>query len=133
MRISRRDVVVLLTMSLSVCLFSNYVFADGLTVTVVNGKNEGVYSKIFAKTQTGELIVGVTGRDGKMADMNYHCTSDRNLVARPIDETYFDSNLEPCESPQSFLVASRITSAGYIAFNSFNNELSLDGYRYLIN
>jgi hypothetical protein len=104
----------------AVCIFSAIearAASNGLLVTVVNKGDQGVESEIYARSNTSELKVGTTDLHGKLSDSSYQCSGDKNLIAKPVDRTYFDSPLEPCKSPQKILVISRLTPKGTFAFD----------------
>lgn len=99
-----------------VILASPEARSDGLVITVINEKHLGVVSSIIAKHDTEETIVGTTLPSGRLPSNKYKCSEDRSLIARPLDRSYFESPPAPCESPQNFLVTSRITPNGDVAF-----------------
>jgi hypothetical protein len=96
------------------------IAGSGQNIIVLDEKSNGVESQIYAEKDSGELKVGTTDHNGKFTDKNYQCGNDRNLVAKPIDKTYFDSPREPCVSPQKLLVGSRLTPKGNLAFGGFS-------------
>ena len=101
---------------------STTTLADGLDITVVNVENVGVVSEIVAmkgNDEKGGAIVGTTLPSGKLPANNYKCDSDHNLIARPLDSNYFHSFPAPCSSPHTFLVMSRVTTTGDLAFYNF--------------
>lgn len=96
--------------------------ASGLLITVVNMGDQGVESEIYSRAGGFDLKVGTTDLSGKFYDHSYRCSEDKNLVAKPVDRTYFDSALEPCKSPQKILVTPRLTPKGFLAFDGFSES-----------
>ena len=91
--------------------------AGGLSISVVDDRKQGVSSDIYSEVGTTEIIIGRTKQDGTLLVPAFKCNYDKPLLAKPIDGSYFNSNQEPCKTPLSFLVHSRITPKGTTAFN----------------
>jgi hypothetical protein len=101
----------------------SYGGGGGLRVSVVDKNSNGVQSEIYAESNnTADLKIGTTDLQGKFFDNAYRCNSDRNLIAKPIDRTYFDSPPQPCRSPEQLLVISRLTPNGRLAFGGFSRS-----------
>jgi hypothetical protein len=99
--------------------------ADGLVVSVVNEKNIGVVSNIVAKKDNNEVIIGTTTPSGALPANKFKSDSDHNLIAKPVSGEYFDSAPASCSSPKKFLVISRMTPKGEMAFFNLSQEIAL--------
>jgi hypothetical protein len=97
-------------------LLPSMVTADNLSVTVVDDSKHGVSSVIYQGV-AADVIIGTTKNDGTLVVPSYKCNYDKPLQAKPIDAAHFNSDKEPCKTPLSFLVHSRMTPSGSIAFN----------------
>jgi hypothetical protein len=78
-----------------------------------------VDSEIFVKKEANEYKIGRTSNNGSYLNRLYKCSDDKNLIAKPVDKTYFNSSAEPCKSPQTLWVISRKTPKGKLAFSNF--------------
>lgn len=96
--------------------------SSGLRVSVVDKNSNGVQSEIYAESGTFELKIGTTDSHGQFFDNDYRCNGDRDLIAKPIDRTYFDSPAQPCKSPEKLLVISRLAPNGHLAFGGFSRS-----------
>ena len=90
--------------------------AENLSISVVDDSKHGVSSFIYQGV-AADVIIGITKNDGTLVVPSYKCNYDKPLQAKPIDTSYFNSNQEPCKTRLSFLVHSRMTPSGNIAFN----------------
>jgi hypothetical protein len=97
-------------------------YGGGLRVSVVDKNSNGVQSEIYAESNNIDLKIGTTDLRGQFFDNDYRCNSDRNLIAKPIDRTYFDSPPQPCKSPEKLLVISRLTPNGKLAFGGLSRS-----------
>jgi hypothetical protein len=97
-------------------LLPTMAIAENLSVTVVDDSKHGVSSVIYQGV-AADVIIGTTKIDGTLVVPSYKCNYDKPLQAKPIDAAHFNSDQEPCKTPLSFLVHSRMTPTGSIAFN----------------
>lgn len=131
-----RDLRVISGVLLTVFLLdvSNFAFAAGLLLKVVDQNKQGVPSVIVAQKEEKEIIIGDTDSNGQLIDTDYKCDNDRNLLAHPKDRNYFDSIPEPCKSPQTILVLARTTPKGELAFANWGSVFVLaDGSQRQVN
>jgi hypothetical protein len=110
----------LLSLFVAGIAFESSYGASGLRLSVVDKNSKGVQSEIYAESNNIELKIGITDLSGQFFDTGYRCNSDRNLIAKPVDRTYFDSPPQPCKSPEKLLVISRLTPNGHLAFGGFS-------------
>lgn len=99
--------------------------SDNLLISVVDDSNHGVSSDIY-QGGAAEVIIGRTKGDGTLVIPSYKCNYDKPLKAIPIDTPHFFPDQQPCKTPLNFLVHSRITPNGTIAFNRITRGVKFD-------
>lgn len=99
--------------------------SGGLSISVVDDNKHGVSSEIYSEGGAVEIVIGRTNDDGALVVPSYKCNYDKPLLAKPLNASYFNSNQQPCKTPLRFLVHSRITPNGTIAFNQVSKNIQL--------
>jgi hypothetical protein len=98
---------------------------ENLLISVVDDSKHGISSDIY-QGGAAEVIIGRTKGDGTLVVPSYKCNYDKPLKAMPIDTSHFFPDQEPCKTPLNFLVHSRITPNGTIAFNRITRGVKFD-------
>jgi hypothetical protein len=110
----------------AVALLPTMAIADNLLISVVDDSKRGVSSVIY-QGGAAEVIIGRTKGDGTLVVPSYKCNFHKPLQAKSIDTShFFTSEQEPCKTPLSFLVRSRITPNGTVAFNRISRDVKFD-------
>lgn len=104
-------------------LLPTIAISGGLSISVTDDNKHGISSVIYSEGGAVEIVIGRTKEDGKLVVPWYKCNYDKPLVAKPLNSSYFNSDQQACQTPLQFLVHSRITPTGTIAFNRVSKNV----------
>jgi hypothetical protein len=104
-------------------LLPTVAMSGGLLISVVDDSKHGISSDIYSEGGAIEIVIGRTKEDGKLLVPSYRCSYDKPLLAKPLNSLYFNSDQQACKTPLQFLVHSRITPSGTIAFNRVSKNV----------